>query len=129
MVANRTSLIPLFARRDRAGQVEEDVDLNGPTAQSACAGVSAAGRPRLPCSPTNLVRFRQALGEAGVEELLATTIVVAANMKAVTAAEFERAIVDSIVQEKAIAIAFATDSMLNARESRRSTLELWLTRA
>src|SRR5882757_280997 len=27
-------------------------------------------QPRLPCDPTNLVRFRQALGEAGVEELL-----------------------------------------------------------
>ncbi|RQR43016.1 transposase, partial [Burkholderia sp. Bp9126] len=29
-------------------------------------------QPRLPCNPTNLGRFRQALGEAGVEELLAT---------------------------------------------------------
>ncbi|CAD6562784.1 IS5 family transposase ISVei5 [Paraburkholderia sabiae] len=34
-------------------------------------------QPRLPCDPTNLVRFRQALGEAGVEELLATTITAA----------------------------------------------------
>jgi transposase, IS5 family len=60
-------------------------------------------QPRLPCDPTNLVRFRQSLGEAGVEELLATTIAAAVQMKAVTPAEFERVIVDTTVQEKAIA--------------------------
>jgi IS5 family transposase len=65
---------------------------------------------RLPCDPTNLVRFRQALGEAGVEELLATTIATATQMKAITPAEFERVIVDSTVQEKAIA--YPTDSRL-----------------
>jgi len=67
-------------------------------------------QPRLPCDPTNLVRFRQALGEAGVEELLATTIAAAMEMKAVTPAEFERVIVDTTVQEKAIA--YPTDSRL-----------------
>jgi transposase, IS5 family len=67
-------------------------------------------QPRLPCDPTNLVRFRQALGEAGVEELLATTIAAATQMKAVTPAEFERVIVDTTVQEKAIA--YPTDSRL-----------------
>jgi transposase, IS5 family len=67
-------------------------------------------QPRLPCDPTNLVRFRQALGEAGVEELLATTIAAAVQMKAVTPAEFERVIVDTTVQEKAIA--YPTDSRL-----------------
>ena len=66
--------------------------------------------PRLPCDPTNLVRFRQALGEAGVEELLATTIAAAVQMKAVTPLEFERVIVDTTVQEKAIA--YPTDSRL-----------------
>jgi IS5 family transposase len=40
-------------------------------------------QPHLPCDPTNLVRFRQALGEGGVEELLATTIAAAVQMKAV----------------------------------------------
>jgi transposase, IS5 family len=64
----------------------------------------------MPCDPTNLVRFRQALGEAGVEELLATTIAAAAQMKAIKPAEFERVIVDSTVQEKAIA--YPTDSRL-----------------
>jgi len=67
-------------------------------------------QPRLPCDPTNLVRFRQALGETGVEELLATTIAAAVQMKAVTPVEFERVIVDTTVQEKAIA--YPTDSRL-----------------
>lgn len=58
---------------------------------------------RLPCDPTNLVRFRQVLVEAGVEELLATTIVAAVQMKVIKLAEFERGIVDTKVQEKAIA--------------------------
>ena len=67
-------------------------------------------QPRLPCDPTNLVRFRQALGEAGVEELLAATIAAAVQMKAVKPVEFERVIVDTTVQEKAIA--YPTDSRL-----------------
>jgi transposase, IS5 family len=67
-------------------------------------------QPRLPCEPTNLMRFRQALGEAGVEELLATTIAAAVQMKAVTPAEFERVIVDTTVRQKAVA--YPTDSRL-----------------
>ena len=67
-------------------------------------------QPRMPCDPTNLVRFRQALGEAGVEELLATTIAAAVQMKAVRPTEFERVIVDTTVQQKAIA--YPTDSRL-----------------
>ncbi len=67
-------------------------------------------QPRLPCDPTNLVRFRQAMGEADVEEMLATTIAAAVQMKAVRSSEFERVIVDTTVQEKAIA--YPTDSRL-----------------
>ena len=149
------SLTPLFANRDRAGVVTEAIDLFGAAPKLAGAGVSTAGRPRLPirlmvgllylkhaynlsdeavcerwaqdvyfqhfcgedyfqprlpCDPTNLGRFRQALGEAGVEELLATTIAVAVDMKAVAPNEFTRVIVDTTVQEKAIA--FPTDSRL-----------------
>src|ERR1700679_3160042 len=55
-------------------------------------------QPHLPCDPTNLVRFRQALGEAGVEELLAATIAAGVQMKAVTPVEFERVMVDTTVQ-------------------------------
>ncbi|KVU32640.1 hypothetical protein WK65_30635 [Burkholderia ubonensis] len=77
------SFAPLFAHRGRAGQATEAIDLSGWESKLAGAGVNAAGRPRLACDSTNLGRFRQALGEAGVEELLSTTIAVAANMKAV----------------------------------------------
>jgi IS5 family transposase len=50
------------------------------------------------------------LGEAGVEQLLKTTIEAAVATKAVKPAEFERVIVDTTVQEKAIA--HPTDSRL-----------------
>ena len=59
--------------------------------------------PRLPCDATQIGRFRRALGEAGVEQLLKTSIEAAVAMKAVSLKEFERVIVDTTVQEKAIA--------------------------
>jgi IS5 family transposase len=59
--------------------------------------------PRLPCDATQIGRFRKAIGEAGVEELLKATIDTAVTEKAVRPSEFERIIVDSTVQEKAIA--------------------------
>ena len=59
--------------------------------------------PRLPCDATQVGRFRSAIGEAGVEELLKATIDTAVTTKAVQPAEFERVIVDTTVQEKAIA--------------------------
>lgn len=59
--------------------------------------------PRLPCDATQVGRFRRAIGEAGVEELLKATIDTAVTTQAVQAAEFERVIVDTTVQEKAIA--------------------------
>ncbi|KVZ33449.1 IS5/IS1182 family transposase [Burkholderia ubonensis] len=42
------SMVPLFAHRNREGVAAEVIDLFGATAQLAGAGVSAAGRPRLP---------------------------------------------------------------------------------
>jgi hypothetical protein len=59
--------------------------------------------PKLPCDPAQISRFRKILGEAGVEQLLKTTIEAAVAMKAVKKTEFERVIVDTTVQEKAIA--------------------------
>jgi len=59
--------------------------------------------PRLPCDATQIGRFRAAIGEAGVEELLKATIDTAVTSKAIKPSELERVIVDTTVQEKAIA--------------------------
>lgn len=59
--------------------------------------------PRLPCDATQIGRFRRLLGEDGIEQLLKATIDCALDIKAVRPAELERVIVDSTVQEKAIA--------------------------
>jgi len=58
---------------------------------------------RLPCDPTQIGRFRRALGEDGLEHLLKATIDTALAIKAVKPQELERVIVDTTVQEKAIA--------------------------
>lgn len=149
------ALAPAFAHRDRTGRVVEGADMFGPTMTVAGAGVSNAGRPRLPirlmvallylkhaynesdeslverwaqdvyfqffsgqvyfeprlpCDPAQISRFRRGLGEAGVEQLLKTTIEAAVDMGAVKKTEFERVIVDTTVQSKAIA--HPTDSRL-----------------
>jgi len=59
--------------------------------------------PRLPCDATQIGRFRTAIGEEGLEQLLKFTIQTAVEIKAIKPAELERVIVDSTVQEKAIA--------------------------
>ena len=149
------ALAPVFARKERSGTAVEVTDLFGRSTQLVGAGVSAAGRPRLPirlmvsllylkhafnlsdeelverwaenvqwqyfsgnayyeprlpCDATQIGRFRRAIGEAGVEELLKATIDTAIATKAVRPEEFERVIVDTTVQEKAIA--YPTDSRL-----------------
>ena len=58
---------------------------------------------RLPCDPTQIGRFRHDLGEEGLEQLLKATIETAVAIKAVKPNELERVIVDTTVQEKAIA--------------------------
>jgi IS5 family transposase len=65
---------------------------------------------RLPCDATTLVKFRQRLGEEGVEALLAQTIEVAVQLKLVRAQDLERVVADTTVQLKAIA--HPTDSRL-----------------
>jgi IS5 family transposase len=63
-----------------------------------------------PCDATTLIKFRQLLGEEGVEELLAQTINVAVDLKLIKPQELTRVIVDSTVQHKAVA--HPTDSRL-----------------
>ena len=58
--------------------------------------------PRLPCDATQIGRFRRAIGEAGMEAILKATIDTALDVKAIKPTEFERIIVDTTVQEKAI---------------------------
>lgn len=58
---------------------------------------------RLPCDATQIGRFRRDLGEEGLELLLKATIDTAVAIKAVKPQELERVIVDTTVQEKAIA--------------------------
>ena len=146
--AIEAALAPAFAHRDRQGRTVEGADLFGPTTTLVGAGVSPAGRPRLPirlmvsllylkhaynesdeslvqrwsenvpwqffsgmeyytpklpCDPAQISRFRKILGEAGVEQLLKTTIETAVAINAVKKTDFERVIVDTTVQEKAIA--------------------------
>lgn len=65
---------------------------------------------RLPCDATQIGRFRRTLGEDGLEELLKATIDTAVTLQAVQPQELQRVIVDTTVQEKAIA--HPTDSRL-----------------
>ena len=58
---------------------------------------------RKPCDATQIGRFRKDIGEEGVEQLLKATIDAAVAMKAVKPEALERVIVDTTVQEKAIA--------------------------
>ena len=59
--------------------------------------------PRLPCDATQIGRFRTDIGEAGMETILKATIDTAVTINAIKPTEFERIIVDTTVQEKAIA--------------------------
>lgn len=63
-----------------------------------------------PIDPSSLTRWRQRIGEAGVETLLAATIDAARRGGVVKAASVERVIVDTTVMPKAIA--HPTDSRL-----------------
>ncbi len=53
-----------------------------------------------PCDPTQLGRFRKALGKEGVEELLACTMVVAVTLKLIAKKELTRVIVAPLCKRK-----------------------------
>ena len=157
------SIAHLFAKAVRSGKNIEDVDLFGGVSKVVGAGVSPAGRPRLPlrlmisllylkhafnesdegvverwaetptwqyfsgmdyfehrwpCDPTQLVHFRKAMGEEGVEALLQQTINVALTLKLISKASLSTVIVDSTIQHKAIA--YPTDAKM--LETARSKL-------
>lgn len=57
-----------------------------------------------------MVKFRRLLGEEGVEELLAQTVNLAVSLKLIPASALATVVVDSTVQEKAVA--HPTDSKL-----------------
>jgi len=71
----------------------------------------------LPLNPSSLTRWRQRLGDCGMELLLSATIDAAINSKAVKSRELKRVTVDTTVQEKAVA--FPTDSKLYNRARER----------
>ena len=73
-------------------------------------------RHELPCDPSSLVRWRQRIGEAGCEWLLAHSIEAARKAGVVKRASFNTVVLDTTVQPKAIA--HPTDSRLlnRARE-------------
>lgn len=70
----------------------------------------------LPCDPSSLVRWRQRIGEAGCEWLLAQSIEAAHRGRVITRASLNTVVLDTTVQPKAIA--HPTDSRLlnKARE-------------
>ena len=71
--------------------------------------------PRPPCDATQIGRFRAGIGEAGMERILAATIDTAVTSKTIKPAEFERIIVDSTVQEKAMALGHAVAYPVDSR--------------
>jgi len=58
---------------------------------------------RQPCDATTLVKFRRLLGDEGVEELLAQRVNLAVSPKLIPVAAMATLVVDSTVQEKAVA--------------------------
>ena len=66
-----------------------------------------------PIDPSSMTRWRQRIGEEGVERLLIETIAAARRSQVVKARSFEKIIVDTTVMEKAVA--YPTDSRLLER--------------
>ena len=71
---------------------------------------------KAPCHPSSLTRWRQRLGQEGLNKILSMTIALAVKKKVVSTKELEKVICDTTVMEKNIR--FPTDSSLlnKARE-------------
>ena len=59
-------------------------------------------RHKLPIHPMQMTRWRQRIGEKGVEKLLQITIEAGKGTETITGKSFERVIVDTTVQPKAV---------------------------
>jgi IS5 family transposase len=77
--------------------------------------------PKAPCDFTLISKFRELIVEEGVEELLARTITVAAEIGLIKSEELKNVVVDSTVMPKAIA--HPTDSRL-LEKSRQHLVKL-----
>ena len=105
LVAGLLYLQHTFALSDEAvvwGWVEN------PYWQLFCGEIWFQHQP--PIDPSSLTRWRQRIGAEGMEWLLAQTIEAAASAKVIKQHSLDKVIVDSTVQEKAIA--YPTDSKL-----------------
>jgi IS5 family transposase len=78
-------------------------------------------RHELPCVPTSLVKWRQRVGAQGIEQLLKQSLDTAQRAQLLKSSELQRVIVDTTVQEKAIA--FPTDARLY-HKARRALVRL-----
>jgi len=67
----------------------------------------------LPIDPSQMTRWRKRVGETGVEKLLQATIAAGKTTKTITESSFEKVIVDTTVQPKAVQ--FPTDARLYRR--------------
>ena len=76
---------------------------------------------QVPCHPTSLTRWRKRIGEEGCEWLLTQTLTAARDSGALKDQDCRRVIVDTTVQEKAVA--FPTDSKL-LDDARRQVVKL-----
>jgi transposase, IS5 family len=78
-------------------------------------------RYELPCDPSSLVRWRQRIGEAGCEWLLAHSLAAAGKGEVIKRRSLDEGVLDTSVQSKAIA--YPTDSrLLNRAANNWSTL-------
>lgn len=65
---------------------------------------------RLPIHPTSMTRWRKKIAAAGAEKLLEETLVAGLQLKVLQPADLQRVVVDTTVQERAVA--FPTDAKL-----------------